>query len=105
VSCKRRNATTNFSEKVRRQSRPRSFKLNPGFAAEGAPVVAVWTTDDVVAEAHGEVGWWRVRERAGALLTKPAPLLIEFSDGLFAAVATLENSLPLCCAMRVVCQH
>jgi hypothetical protein len=36
-------------------------------------------------------GWWQVGQDAGGLLDHPTPMLVEFPDGLFAAVVMMPN--------------
>jgi hypothetical protein len=78
-------------KEVRSQSRPNHFETESGFATHGQPVVAVWTTKEVIAEIHGESDWWRIGRRGGSPIEAPTPVLIEFEDGLFAAVTSLPR--------------
>lgn len=77
--------------KMRSQPRPPAFETGCGFAIEGEPVRTIWTSPDVFAEAHGEPGWWRLRESSQSQLSCSAAALIEFYDGLFAAVTALPQ--------------
>jgi hypothetical protein len=78
-------------QEVRSQSRPNHYETGSGFAVQGMPVAAVWTTNDIHAELDGEPNWWRIRHRTTHNLEDPTPVLIEFDDGLFAAVTALPR--------------
>ena len=73
---------------VRSQSRPNHYE---GFAIQGKPVTAVWATNDIQAELAGQPNWWRMRHRTTYHLQDPTPVLIEFDDGLFAALTALPS--------------
>jgi hypothetical protein len=45
----------------------------------------------VFAEPYQQENWWRVGQEKCLSLETPAPLLIEFDDGLFAAMAALPQ--------------
>lgn len=78
-------------ERLRNQPRPASFETGCGFAVEGAEVCRVFAPAGIVPEQHGEANWWRIGGPHTALLCKPAPVLIEFADGLVAAVTALPD--------------
>jgi hypothetical protein len=80
-----------FGDRLRYQARPLTFETGAGFAAEGASIRAIWAMRQLFAEPHGAPNWWRVGEHTGYVLSKPAPVLIEFDDGLFAAVTALPR--------------
>lgn len=84
-------AAVSLLERMRDQPRPERFETGAGFAVDGAHVEAVWTTSDVIAESHGQPGWWRFRDETAPFLQRSAPALIEFEDGTFAAVAVLPR--------------
>jgi hypothetical protein len=76
---------------LRNQSRPDHFETGAGFAVQGLPVRAVWTTSDVFAERDSGGGeWWRVSQGwVGGQLQQPTPVLVEFKDGNFAATTMM----------------
>ena len=85
------SAGNQIIQKMRNQPRPDAFETGCGFAIEGEAVRTIWTSPDVFAEAHGELGWWRLRESSQCHLSRSAAVLIEFHDGLFAAVTALPQ--------------
>lgn len=76
---------------MRRQPRPQAFETGAGFAIEGAPVRNLWTPPGVRAQPHGQPGWWRLWTDPIGRLVRSAPVLIEFDDGMFAAVTALPK--------------
>ena len=82
---------TRLEEQLRDQERPDAFETRSGFAVDGEAVVGIWTTHDVVAESHGRPNWWRVRPADQGVLELPAPVLIQFARGLFAATTALPD--------------
>jgi hypothetical protein len=78
-------------DQLRNQSRPTHYETGSGFAVEGMPVKAVWTTKDVFARPDGPGAWWQVGQFSGGLLDHPSPMLVEFVDGLFAAAVMMPN--------------
>jgi hypothetical protein len=78
-------------DKIRSQPRPRAFETGAGFAIEGAPIRAIWSSEDVLAESHGQANFWRLQERSHPMLLKAVPVLIEFEDGMFAATTALPQ--------------
>jgi hypothetical protein len=58
---------------------------------EGDAVVGIWTTPDVIAEVDTRPDWWRIGREDGAVLTRPAPVLIELASGVFAAATALPD--------------
>jgi hypothetical protein len=94
--------TQRLLQDVRNQSRPNRYESESGFAVQGMPVVAAWTTNHVLPEPAGESNrttpklsgvsnLLRIVQRKGYILKDPAPVLIEFNDGLFAAVTALPR--------------
>jgi hypothetical protein len=75
-------------DQLRRQLRPHSFETESGFAVSGASVEAIWARADVYGRQHGEPGWWRV---GNSPLKQASPVLIEFTNELFAAVTALPG--------------
>jgi hypothetical protein len=67
---------------------------------DGKAVVAIWTSDDEFAEVYGEAKWWRLGQHRKSQLTAPAPVLIEFSNGLFAATTALPGFIA-----SVICEE
>src|SRR5260370_10180224 len=84
-------AAPTFLDRLRGQRRPDSFETKSGFAVSGATVQAVWAPADVYRGQHGEPGWWRVGMGENSVLEQPTPVLIQFADGLFAAVTALPG--------------
>jgi hypothetical protein len=78
-------------KKIQEQQRPQHFETGAGFAVDGGLVKCVWTTPDVIAEPHGKPNWWRLRHQNNSILATSAPVLIEFNDGVFAAVAAMPS--------------
>lgn len=68
-----------------------AFRGKAGFVVEGAATRALWTTENIFAERVLEANWWEIRERAEVPLRHSAPALLEFEDGLFAAVTALPS--------------
>src|SRR5260370_33283280 len=80
-----------FLDRLRGQRRHDSFETKSGSAVSGATVQAVWAPADVYRGQHGEPGWWRVGMGENSVLEQPTPVLIQFADGLFAAVTALPG--------------
>jgi Caspase domain len=80
-----------LEEELRDQERPQSFETRSGFAVDGGNVVAVWTRADAIVGAPRRSDWWHVGAKAGFLLKKPAPVLIELDSGQFAAITALPR--------------
>jgi hypothetical protein len=78
-------------EQLRGQPRPAAFETGAGFAVAGGDVSHVWTPDGVFAESHGQSNWWRIGQQQGYQLANSAPVLLEFADGKFAAVAAMPQ--------------
>jgi hypothetical protein len=79
-------------DELRDQERPSHFETGSGFAVDGEEVVAVWTTSEEFAEAHGRPNWWRVGSTTvGPWLHRAAPVLIELSSGRCAGVTALPE--------------
>ena len=78
-------------DRLRRQRLPPPFATGAGFAVEGASIRRLWTPSPVVAEPHLDANWWMAKESNGQPLRDPTPVLIEFDDGRFAAVAALPD--------------
>ena len=78
-------------KKMRRQARPTHFETGAGFAVEGGSVRNIWTPPEVVAESGGQANWWRLRDRSKGWLGRPVPVLIEFDDGIFGAIAAMPR--------------
>ncbi len=78
-------------EKLRKQPRPSGFETGSGFAVDGGTIRAVWTAAGIFARSQGKPNWWRIGQETGIVLRRPAPVLIEFKDGLFAALAALPR--------------
>jgi hypothetical protein len=78
-------------DRLRGQKLPPRFETGSGFAVEGAAIRRLWTSSHVIAKPHLEANWWMVSESNGQRLVDPAPILIEFGDGRFAAVSALPN--------------
>ena len=68
-----------------------AFQARSVFAVTGQAVTEVWTTRDLIAEAHPYPNWWRIRQRNGGMLQRPAPVLIELASGVTAAAAALPD--------------
>ncbi len=88
---KRASPTPTLIEEIQQQKRPAHFETGAGFAVDGGDVAAFWAPGNVAAERYGQPNWWRLHDVSGSILTRSAPILIEFQDGLFAAVAALPN--------------
>jgi hypothetical protein len=80
-----------LSEKLRAQPRPPGFETRSGFAVGGDTISRVWTTPNVFAGEPGAENWFHVGPPDASPLQQPAPLLIEFPDGLFAAATALPR--------------
>jgi hypothetical protein len=78
-------------EQLRNQTRPDRHEAGSGFALEGMPIKAIWTTPEISAERLGAQQWWRIGQVVGRELDYPTPVLIEFEDGCFAALAMLPS--------------
>lgn len=78
-------------KEIRNQPRPDHFETGAGFAVDGGAVRDIWTPLDTVAESHGQANWWRLHDRSQGMLSHPVPVLIEFEDGIFAAIAAMPN--------------
>jgi hypothetical protein len=75
------------AERIQTQEQPNS-SLGTGFSVEGGEVYAVWTQPGVVAERYQRDKWWRI----GMGPNSPfAPVLVEFMDGMFAAITVVPN--------------
>ena len=80
-----------FVDRIRSQSRPNGFETGAGFAVEGGNIRKIHTPAGVFGEPHGDAGWWRVGEHPGFVLSRPAPVLLEFEDETVAAAAALPG--------------
>jgi hypothetical protein len=80
---------------LRNQARPNSFETGSGFAVEGGPVLAVWTAPPACSERdEHEPTWWRVWDvDKYTYLRQPVPVLFEFTDEVFAAVAAVPKHI------------
>jgi hypothetical protein len=66
--------------------------LAAGFAVDGAQVQAVWAPRGVrAARQDAQTGLWRVEREDGQPLQATAPVLVQFADGLFAALAIMPR--------------
>jgi hypothetical protein len=86
-----RKAPPTLLDRLRRQRLPPPFAAGAGFAVEGAAIRRLWTPRRIVAEPHLDANWWMAKESKGQPLHDPTPVLIEFDDGRFAAVAALPD--------------
>jgi hypothetical protein len=80
---------------IRNQPRPAGFETRSGFAVQGSTIKTVWSTPGIAAEPHG-LGVWRIGrpEPHGSPISElrtAAAVLIEFSDGTFAAPTALPE--------------
>jgi hypothetical protein len=91
LAPERKPSTRPLLERLRNQQLPRGFEMGSGFAVEGAEIRRLWTPNRVFTEPHLDANWWRVRELTDFSLNNPAPILIEFTNGQFAAVAALPG--------------
>lgn len=91
LASTRKRSARPLLERLRRQKLPRGFETGSGFAVEGAEIRRLWTPNRVFTEPHLDANWWRVRESISSRLNDPAPILIEFMHGQFAAAAALPG--------------
>jgi hypothetical protein len=84
-------ADSQLEDQLRMQDRPGPFETPSVFAVEGEAVVGIWTTRDVIADAHSRPDWWRLRPQNGGVLQLPAPVLIELASDMFAAATALPD--------------
>lgn len=84
-------ADSPLEEQLRTQERPSAFETRSGFAVDGEAVLGIWTARDVIAEVHSRANWWRIRRENQVVLGLPAPVLIEFASGVFAAATALPD--------------
>lgn len=73
------------------QQLPRAFDTQSGFAVDGERVMAIWTGDEQFVDVCGHANWWRIGSNQGGILDRPAPVLLEFANGLFAATTALPK--------------
>jgi hypothetical protein len=78
-------------EKIRTQAPPFALESGTGIGVEGGSVHGFWTTADLLADKDSQSNWWQVRTKSTRRLVRPAPLLIEFKDDLFAAITVLPG--------------
>lgn len=78
-------------ETIRNQPRPDHFETGAGFAVDGGSVTGIWTPADLLAEKLSQTNWWRLEHKSNFELRKSEPVLIEFDDGVFAAVAAIPH--------------
>jgi hypothetical protein len=77
-------------EQIHQQQRLRAFDTGAGFVIQSGLVRAVWTPRSLFAERHGYL--WQIGHRSESpRLQHSAPVLIEFDDGMFAALTALPN--------------
>ncbi len=86
-----RTADRQLENQLRTQKRPADFEIPPVFTVGGQNVAGIWTTHDIMAEAHSRHGWWHIRPENGGVLRLPAPVLIELASGVFAAATALPD--------------
>jgi hypothetical protein len=84
-------AVDQLEEQLRAQERPDDLEVQSGFAVGGEAVVGIWTTGDVVAEVHSRPDWWHIHHENQFRLGLPAPVLIVFESGVFAAATALPD--------------
>ena len=70
------------------QPRPETVRTRSALAVSGAAVTAIWTRDDI--QMVPEAGALTFASAAG-VLTDSAPVLLELSDGLFAALTAIPD--------------
>lgn len=80
-----------FEASMVQQSKPTHYETQAGFAVAGMPVVAFYTTHNIIVERDSDPTWWRLRDRNTFIVQTPTPVLFEFSDGRFAAVTALPH--------------
>ncbi len=78
-----------LQQKISTQQVPTHFETGSGFAVEGALIRTVWTPPGNIAGTGGRPDWWHVGDANRGWLQKPAPVLIELSDGQFLALTAL----------------
>lgn len=83
--------TPSLADQLKDQKRPNHYETGCGFAIDGQKVAAIWTGPGVFAEVQGAPNWWRVGEHPDQRLRQPAPVLIEFTHGQFAAMTALPD--------------
>jgi len=91
LAPKRKPPPRPLLERLRKQRLPRGFETGSGFAVEGTEIRRLWTPNRVFTEPHLDNNWWTVRESNDFRLHDPAPILIELTNGQFAAVTALPN--------------
>jgi hypothetical protein len=77
------------------------FNTQCGITIVGARAVHLWTPQDIVAERIEQSESWEIRAQDdGSAVTRSVPLLVEFQDGRFAAIAALPQFVA-----RLVCDE
>ena len=88
---KSKGSPRSLLKKIQSQKRPKTLETRAGFTVGGGLVRGFWTPEHVFAERFGHRDWWQIGETHQHTLQKPAPVLIEFDDGMFAAVTALPG--------------
>lgn len=78
-------------DQLRNQDRPDRHEIECGFASEGSPVKAIWTSTDISAKRLEAREWWRIGPTRGSASEYPIPILIEYEDDCFAALTILPS--------------
>jgi hypothetical protein len=79
-------------KRLRSQPRPQSFETGSGFAVQGVDVRSVWVgPGNSAGPSKGGANWWHIGGLGVSRLANPSSALIEFANGLFAAVTALPG--------------
>jgi hypothetical protein len=79
-------------EKIQSQRRPEWFDSGAGFAVDGGTIRGIWGPSGVIAgKDPSSYNWRPIHEASNGRLLKSVPILIQFEDGQFAAMAALPG--------------
>ena len=91
-------------QRIREMRVPHSFETGSGFAVEGPPVAAVWTTRDIH-PVRVQPTWWRLEDSRTPYgrVTGSQPVFFEFGPGRIAAATALPGFIgSIVCGQRGV---
>ena len=87
-----RSAESQLRHELRGQDQPGPYDAqSSAFAVNGQTVAGIWTTRGVIAEPYSRSDWWRIHQESHGMPQRPAPVLIEFGNRVFAAATTLPD--------------
>lgn len=85
-------AAAAFYERLRKQRLSNPW-VRTGFLIDGAEVLRLWSSENVLVHRWDQSNSWRIHIHQDTRVREPAPLLIEFANGRYGAVTVLPRFL------------